>query len=173
MKEYTMTKDAIANAFKELMKTKSFDKISISDITNSCKLNRQTFYYHFQDKYDLMNWIYYNEIFVVLVDGLNESNYEEKFYQMFDKMHKEKAIYVNALSMSGEYSFKDYLESVLNILVSKIFENKKSQDIKFCTFGLTGIIIDWIKRGAIESPKEVSNWISELLINFKRNMNKL
>ena len=70
--------------------------------------------------------------------------------------------------MSGEYSFKDYLESVLNILVCKIFENKKSQDIKFCTFGLTGIIIDWIKRGAIESPKEVSNWISELLINFKR-----
>ena len=46
--------------------------------------------------------------------------YIHQFYQMFDKMHKEKAIYVNALSMSGEYSFKDYLESVLNILVSKI-----------------------------------------------------
>ena len=77
MKEYTITKDAIANAFKELMKIKSFDKISISDITNSCKLNRQTFYYHFQDKYELMNWIYYNEIFLPLVDNLSEDTYEE------------------------------------------------------------------------------------------------
>ena len=168
MQDVNITKQALAKSLKELMLKKPFSKISISDITSNIHLNRQTFYYHFQDKYDLMNWIYYNEIFVVLVDGLNEKNYEEKFYQMFDKMHKEKAIYVNALSMSAEYSFKDYLESVLSVLVSMILENEKSQDIKFCTFGLTGIIIDWIKQGAKETPKEVSDWISDLLINFKR-----
>lgn len=168
MQDVNITKLALARSLKELMLKKSFDKISISDITNNCKLNRQTFYYHFQDKYDLMNWIYYNEIFVLLVDDLDENNYEQKFYQMFDKMYKEKEVYVNALSMSAENSFKDYLEKVLHILVSIILDNKKSQDIMFCTFGLTGIIIDWIKRGAKESPQEVSRWLSEILIKFKR-----
>ena len=61
MKETTLSKEAIINSFKQLMRKKSFDKISISDITNNCYLNRQTFYYHFQDKYELMNYIYYNE----------------------------------------------------------------------------------------------------------------
>ena len=112
MQDVNITKLALARSLKELMLKKSFDKISISDITNNCKLNRQTFYYHFQDKYDLMNWIYYNEIFVLLVDDLDENNYEQKFYQMFDKMYKEKEVYVNALSMSAENSFKDYLEKV-------------------------------------------------------------
>ena len=85
-----------------------------------------------------------------------------------NRMYKEKEVYVNALSMSAENSFKDYLEKVLHILVSIILDNKKSQDIMFCTFGLTGIIIDWIKRGAKESPQEVSRWLSEILIKFKR-----
>ena len=42
---------------KELMKRKSLEKITVSDIVQNCGLNRQTFYYHFQDKYDLVNWI--------------------------------------------------------------------------------------------------------------------
>lgn len=47
MSESLITKKAIAAGLKELMKRKSFDKITISDITNECGLNRQTFYYHF------------------------------------------------------------------------------------------------------------------------------
>lgn len=168
MQDVNITKLALAKSLKELMLKKPFDKISISDITSNSHLNRQTFYYHFQDKYDLMNWIYYNEIFTVLVDGLDEKNYEIKFNEMFDKMYKEKEIYSNALSMSTQYNFKDYLESVLYILVSKILDNKKSQDIKFCTFGLTGLIIDWIKQEANITPKELSKSITELLLNFKR-----
>ena len=54
MPESVVTKQAIADVFKEIMDKKSFDKITISDITGKCGLNRQTFYYHFQDKYDLL-----------------------------------------------------------------------------------------------------------------------
>ena len=51
-----ITKHAIAAALKELCREKSFDKISIADITSTCGLNRQTFYYHFADTYALMDW---------------------------------------------------------------------------------------------------------------------
>ena len=51
MKEQTITKQAIVQSFKQLMKNKSFDKISISDITTTCYLNRQTFYYHLSKYY--------------------------------------------------------------------------------------------------------------------------
>lgn len=51
------TKFAIAFAFKELLLEKSIDKITINDITEKCGINRQTFYYHFHDIYELIEWI--------------------------------------------------------------------------------------------------------------------
>lgn len=165
MKEQTITKQAIVQSFKQLMKEKSFDKISISDITNSCYLNRQTFYYHFQDKYELMNWIYYNEIFLPLVNELNEERYDEAFFKMFNTMYQEKYLYTNALSMSSEYGFKDYLYKVLEELVITLLENKKSQDIKFYTYGFVGTIIDWVQTGMNTKPLELATWMSD---KFKR-----
>ena len=55
------TKFAIAFAFKELLLEKSIDKITINDITEKCGINRQTFYYHFHDIYEL-SWIQMCEI---------------------------------------------------------------------------------------------------------------
>ena len=63
MSDSLITKKAIAAALKQVCREKPFDKISIADITAVCGLNRQTFYYHFQDKYELLSWIYYNENF--------------------------------------------------------------------------------------------------------------
>ena len=64
MSDSLITKKAIAQCLKNLAAEKSFLKISIGDITAACGLNRQTFYYHFQDKYELLDWIYYEECFV-------------------------------------------------------------------------------------------------------------
>ncbi len=50
-----LTKKAIAEGLKELCHHKDFNKISVRDITEQCGLNRQTFYYHFQDKYELLD----------------------------------------------------------------------------------------------------------------------
>ena len=51
------TKKAIAYTFKDLLKEKSFNKITINDIAKRSDINRQTFYYHFQDIRDLVEWI--------------------------------------------------------------------------------------------------------------------
>lgn len=56
-----ITKRALAAALKELMEEFPFIKISVADICAKCDINRKTFYYHFKDKYDLVNWIYDTE----------------------------------------------------------------------------------------------------------------
>ena len=48
------TKKALAAALKELMTKKPLSKITVSDIISVCGVNRKTFYYHFQDIYDLL-----------------------------------------------------------------------------------------------------------------------
>lgn len=63
MADSNITKNALAAALEELMGEKPFDKIKISDICDRCGMNRKSFYYHFRDNYDLVNWIFDNEFF--------------------------------------------------------------------------------------------------------------
>lgn len=61
MADSNITKQALAGALKELIEEQSFEKISVSDICEGCGMNRKSFYYHFKDKYDLVNWIFDTE----------------------------------------------------------------------------------------------------------------
>ncbi|MEG1932709.1 MAG: TetR family transcriptional regulator, partial [Pygmaiobacter sp.] len=61
MADSAHTKRVLGDSLKELMQKKPLAKISVGDITAHCGINRQTFYYHFKDKYDLVNWIYTSE----------------------------------------------------------------------------------------------------------------
>ena len=57
------TKQAFADALRKLLEQKPFAKISVSHICEECGMNRKSFYYHFKDKYDLVNWIFDVEFF--------------------------------------------------------------------------------------------------------------
>lgn len=61
MPDSLITKRALASSLKELMKTQPLTKISVGDICEKCGMNRKSFYYHFCDKYDLVNWIFDTE----------------------------------------------------------------------------------------------------------------
>lgn len=61
MPDSSITKRALAAALKQLMSEKPLQKISVGDICETCSMNRKSFYYHFKDKYDLVNWIFYTE----------------------------------------------------------------------------------------------------------------
>lgn len=55
------TKRALAASLKKILAVKPLNKITVVDIVSDCEVNRQTFYYHFRDIYDLMEWILADE----------------------------------------------------------------------------------------------------------------
>ena len=63
------TKRALEASFKKLLLEKPLNKITINDITEDCGVNRMTFYYHFKDIYDLVDWILAEDAAKVLVHG--------------------------------------------------------------------------------------------------------
>ena len=52
------TKQLLADALRRLLQTKRYADITVADIVRECGVSRYTFYYHFKDKQDLVNWIY-------------------------------------------------------------------------------------------------------------------
>ena len=76
MADSNITKRALALAMKELMKTTPFSKISVGDICEKCEMNRKSFYYHFKDKYDLINWIYSTEFIANMQQRIYSSEWD-------------------------------------------------------------------------------------------------
>ena len=72
MADSNITKRALATSLKELMIEQPFDKINVAQICERCNMNRKSFYYHFKDKYDLVNWIFDTE-FIELIKHENLS----------------------------------------------------------------------------------------------------
>lgn len=172
MSDSLITKKAIANGFKELTKRKSFDKITVQDITEICGLNRQTFYYHFQDKYELVDWIYYNEAISIIVNDLTYDNWDEKVLQMLTKMKSEEYFYENTMKASMENEFREYLYHVTSELfydiINRIDENgvlgeeNKKFIAEFYAFGIVGIVISWAQQGMKETPEYITSQLKYL-----------
>ena len=110
MADSNSTKSALADAMKKLMVCKSFAKISISDLCEECGLNRKSFYYHFKDKYDLVNWIFYVD-FLTNMGGKNFENEWDVLVAVCNIFYQNKAFYQSALRIEGQNSFKDYLDA--------------------------------------------------------------
>lgn len=172
MSDSLITKRAIAEGIKELTKKKNFDKITVSDITEACGLNRQTFYYHFQDKYELVNWIFYTEIISIVSDELTYENSIDKVLQLLTKMKSEDYFYTNTLKASVKSEFEEFLIKVVTELfcdiISRIAKNTTmgEEEIKFIAefyaFGMTGTIISWALHGMKETPEYITAQIKNL-----------
>lgn len=168
MSESLITKRAIADSLKQLCREKPFDKISISDITAVCGLNRQTFYYHFQDKYELLDWIYYNFTFKPLIEDISFENWEKKFMILLMQMKKNQSFYMNTIKCSVNY-FEEYLFKILVTLFGSAIESLDEENrlsagdrrmfSRFFSHGLCGTVIDWAMEGMKESVEEMERHI--------------
>lgn len=171
MSDSLITKKAIAEALKEVCKEKPFDKISIADITSACGLNRQTFYYHFQDKYELLSWIYYNENFSKITRDIDFDNWDQKILQMLQIMVSEKPFYVNTLK-EQEKTFESYLYEMAKALFLDAIEaldqnhkldmDGKEFDAEFYAFGICGVILSWAEKGMKIAPEVVAEHLKNL-----------
>lgn len=127
MADSNITKKALGDAMKALMAEKSFAKISISDICERCSMNRQSFYYHFRDKYDLVNWIFYTELIQKLQASPNSDGWS-LLQDVCGYFYENRPFYVNALRVTGQNSFTDYFADVLHAIVQPYFEDIFSED---------------------------------------------
>ncbi|MCY1713135.1 dihydroxyacetone kinase transcriptional activator DhaS [Caproiciproducens galactitolivorans] len=178
MSDSLITKNAIAASIKELMRKKPLQKISVADIMENSKINRQTFYYHFKDKYDLVDWIYYNEVVSAVTQHRTFKELDEVVFDVLNAMKKEQYFYTNAFSVTGQNAFQDYFFSVTKVLLEEIIdvlsqgqiENEDKDFIAdFYAFGLVGIVIQWARRGMKQPPEQIVQRLTHFINDSKYN----
>ena len=177
MSEANVTKNALAASMKKLMRMRPFEKISVSDICNDCGINRKSFYYHFRDKYDLVNWIFY----VGFIEELNLTSYDNGWQLMKDMcgyFYREKEFYRAALKIEGQNSFKDYLidtvTPIAEFFMQDILPHNDDDNffISFVTDALLTSIVRWLSDGYDHEmdAQEFLSKIRNIIISLASNL---
>ena len=160
MPDSSITKKALATAIKQLMAEKPLQKISVGDICDRCNMNRKSFYYHFKDKYDLVNWVFYTEFVEQLMDGdmAKPLHFLEGICNYF---YNNRAFYVSALEQTGQNSFSEYFAEVMRPIITLHFTDMVDDDdahdfiTTFYTDAFLSSIKRWLNEGTLTPDRFV------------------
>lgn len=95
----------LAQGFKELALTQPIEKITIKEITDKAGVIRPTFYNHFQDKYELLEWIVQKDLMEPVAPFFDNGMLREGITFILTSIERDKEFYRNAARMEGQNSF--------------------------------------------------------------------
>ena len=166
MPDSSSTKKALATALKQLMAARPLPKISVGDICEACSMNRKSFYYHFKDKYDLVNWIFYTEFVERLLDSSVQDSVSF-LTGICEYFYANRSFYVNALEQTGQNSFSDYFAEVMRPIIlthyADVLDDNDAHDFytTFFTDAFLCAIKRWLRDGCM-SPERFVTLITRL-----------
>ena len=150
------TKRALEASLKKLLLEKPLNKITINDITEDCGVNRMTFYYHFKDIYDLVDWILMEDAAKTMEGRQSFDTWTEAFLDILHQIRDNKALVLNVYRSVGREQVEQYLYKLLDPML-KEFADRECRDITvqdddkqfvvdFYKYALVGVVLYWVGR---------------------------
>ena len=159
MADSNITKRALAAALKDVMAQKPFAKINVSDICEKCDMSRKSFYYHFRDKYDLLNWIFDMDFFRI-AGSVETSQPWTVMTTLCDYFYDNRDFYRRALRVTGQNSFLEHYREMLAPILRGILENVLDDSeymefhIAFYQDALAGALERWLSEPDFVSAED-------------------
>lgn len=167
------TKRALEAALKELLQKKPLDKVTINDIANACGINRMTFYYHFRDIYDLVEWSCEEDAARALQGKKTYETWQQGLTQIFNLVLENKTFILNVYHSIGREQIEQYLYRLTYSIIMGVVEEQaegmrvNEQDKAFIAdfykYALVGLMLEWVRKGMKEDPGEIVERLSRLV----------
>lgn len=144
-------KGTIAMNFLEMAKKKDIDKITVKELAENCNISRQSFYYHFQDIYEVLEWTI-NRIVKITVDySLTAESAKTAMRILFFMVVDNREAFAKMLSSQRRdiiekvmvNGMRKYIRTLLlRKAVDKELDFKKHEaQIDFCVYGIMGFML--------------------------------
>ena len=160
-----LTKRLIANSFKELLLQNSFDKITIKMITDHANVIRPTFYNHFHDKYELVEWILKDDILYEARRLSGEASLEEGVRFIISRFYQEREYYKRAFEITGQNGFRetlsgllaDYFDNIaaMNKDCGKGINVPKEFVGRYCSAGMIAVLMSVVEFSEEDNPEDL------------------
>ena len=155
-----ITKAELAKSMKNLMTQSSFDKITVSEICSRSYMSRKNFYYHFKDKYEMINWIFDTEFFVPL-ENVADVGWIDYTCDLCEYLCENKTFYKNVFASNAENSFFVHFEERSTRFLPKYSPISGSTDVRkdFLIYGVFCAVRNWLQSDCPVSPKKFAEEI--------------
>ena len=173
------TKQALANALKQLLQKKQITKITINDIAEACGISRMTFYYHFKDIYDLADWTLQEVLHTAVGDNRTHDNWQQGFLNLLDVLKAHQPLILNVYRAIDREQVERYMRREVEALLLPVVEEQaaglqisekgKHMVAIFYTYAFMGIVLEWIQRNMQASPQEVADTTAAMIHSGFRN----
>ena len=172
----------LAESFKELAEKQPIEKITIKEITDRAGVIRPTFYNHFQDKYELLEWIISKELLEPAEPLIRNGMVSEALVLLFTNIEKEKEFYTKASRLEGQNSFGRIAQSCVQKVLLDVIHNScagKQQKYVWLTperiaeyyaQSMCYVVISWIQSGMTISARELAEIYNYII---KRSMDDI
>ena len=167
------TKWALEASLKNLLLQKPLNKITINDIAEDCGINRMTFYYHFKDIYDLVEWACIEDAAKALEGNKTYDTWQQGFLNIFNAVLENKPFIMSVYHSVSREQVELYLYKLTYDLLIGVVEEKASdmvvrdEDKKFIAdfykYAFVGIMLNWIKNGMKDDPQQIVDHLSILI----------
>lgn len=175
------TKERIADEFYALTQKKNIDKISVKDIVEACEISRQTFYYHFRDIPDLIEWQTEKLINQTILKSLSEEQFVDALEKFISQFQEFNNLILSIMNSNRRYEFEQILLKALHRLVKHFFKKRLSnrsiplQDfeliIHYHTYGLLGILISSATQPDFK-PRQLAVQLNRMIQYVEGNLNE-
>ena len=168
-----ITKRALEQSLKNLLLQKPLTKITINDIAEDCGINRMTFYYHFKDIYDLVEWSCMEDARKALEEKDTYDTWQQGFLQIFEAMRKNKPFIMNVYRCVHREQVETYLRPLVDHLLLGVLNEEaagmtvRAEDKDFIaqvySYIFIGLMLDWIKDDMAEDPEQIVERLAKLV----------
>ena len=168
-----VTKRALEASLKRLLLQKPLTKITINDITEDCGVSRMTFYYHFKDIYDLIEWCCIEDGARALQGKKTSDTWKEGLMNVFQVMMENKSFILNVYRNVSHEQIHNYLCKLMHGLILNVVEEKsKGMDVRtkdkqmiadFYEYAFVGVLLSWINQDMKEDPEYLVGCIARIL----------
>ena len=167
------TKRALAASLKNLLLQKPLTKITINDIAEDCGISRMTFYYHFKDIYDLVEWTCAEDASRALAGRKTYDTWQEGFLSIFHAVQANKPFIMNVYRCVSRDRIEQYLNPLIHSLILGVVEEKAvGMDVgeadrqfiaSFYEHAFIGVMLEWIGTGMKDDPAAIVDRTSRVV----------
>lgn len=176
------TKQAMAASLKNLMQQKPLEKISIREIMEGCGMKRQNFYYHFEDVYALLKWMFHEEIVQPLRRHEGVLFWQDGLLQLFRYLQENKGVCQCVLRSLSRPFLKDLFMDEVSVMVCRVADQLavhlewegKDREMemitRFYVIALSGVVENWVLDELKYTPEELIAFADTLLKDHIRGI---
>ena len=169
------TKEMLAEGLERMVEEMPLSKVRVKDLCERCGVQRQVFYYHFRDKYELLGWIFERD-YRAGVSGFAGEGYIARATGAAAALWERRLFYRRAFADRSQGSIEHYihafnvsfLEECVVCSGGREISSRQSFLIRHHSHGSIGCIVEWLNGEIDLTPAQFAEWEYASMPEFLR-----